>query len=107
MLYRPNYMAEGESGLLGLNIGKEAQMGNRFFIRGYREKAEFPSLCDEESYSLKEAMNKSREYFKKIKAISKIILFEQEETDKKRAPKIVLNNNVVDIGEMGDWWKND
>jgi len=43
-------------------------MEKKFLIRGYRENADFPSLCDEKTYSLEEAMNKSREYFKKIRA---------------------------------------
>lgn len=93
--------------MLGLNNGKEARMEKKYFIRGYREKADFPSLCVEEAYSLNEAMNKSKEYFKRIRAINKIIIFEQEGEDEKRVPKIALMNNVVDLVEIGDWWEND
>jgi len=88
-----------------LNTGKEIRMEKRFLIRGYRENAGFPSLCDEEIYSLGEAMSKSREYFKKIRAINKIILFEKEEGEK-RARRITLMNNVADLEEIHDWWES-
>jgi hypothetical protein len=88
-----------------LNTGKEIRMEKRFLIRGYRENADFPSLCDEEIYSFEEAMSKSREYFKKIRAINKIILFEKEEGEK-RARRVTLMNNVDDLCEIHDWLKN-
>ena len=82
-------------------------MEKKFLIRGYRENADFPSLCDENPYSLDEAMNKSREYFRRMKVINKIELLEQEEADKKkRAAKITLMNNLEDLEEIADWWKN-
>ena len=81
-------------------------MEKKYLIRGYRENADLPSLCDEETYSLEEAMNKSREYFKKIKALSKITLFEQEKANEKKAARITLMNKVEDIGDIGDWWDN-
>jgi hypothetical protein len=91
--------------LCNLNSEKENGMEKRFLIRGYRENADFPSLCDEEIYSFEEAMNKSREYFKKIRAINKIILFEKEEGPK-RARRITLMNNVADPGNIRDLWEN-
>ena len=91
--------------MCSLNTGKEIRMEKRFLIRGYRENAGFPSLCDEEIYSLGEAMSKSREYFKKIRAINKIILFEKEKGEK-RARRITLMNNVADLGEIHDWWES-
>ena len=88
-----------------LNSEKENRMEKRFLIRGYRENADFPSLCDEEIYSLEEAMNKSREYFKKIRAINKIVLFEKE-AGAKKARRITLKNSVPDPGNIRDWWEN-
>jgi hypothetical protein len=57
----------------------------KFFIRGYRKKVDFATFYDPEPYSLKEAINKADEYFKKIRRLGKIMLFEQEEADDKKA----------------------
>jgi hypothetical protein len=81
-------------------------MKKKYFIRGYREDADFPSLCDEEMYSLEEAMNKSREYFRKIKALDKIVLVEQKETKEKKAARITIMNKVKDLKDVVDWWDN-
>ncbi len=78
-------------------------MKKKFFIRGYRENADFPSLCDEEMYSLEEAMNKSREYFRKIRALYKIVLFEQKKSNKTKA-RITLKNKVEGLQDVDVWW---
>lgn len=57
----------------------------KFFIRGYRKKVDFATFYDPEPYSLKEAIDKADEYFKKIRRLGKIMLFEHEETDDKKA----------------------
>lgn len=57
----------------------------KFFIRGYRKKVDFATFYDPEPYSLKEAIDKADEYFKKIKRLGKIMLFEQEEEDDNKA----------------------
>ena len=81
-------------------------MKKKYFIRGYRENADFPSLCDEEMYSLDEAMNKSREYFRKIKALYKIVLVEQKKAEEKKGAKITLTNKVKGLRYVGDLWDN-
>ena len=70
-------------------------MEQKFLIMGYREKVDFPSFCDGEAYSLKEAIDKSKEYLRKIRTLSKIILFEQEEADAKRDANITLMSRLV------------
>jgi hypothetical protein len=57
----------------------------KFFIRGYRKKVDFATLFDPEPYSLKEAIDKADEYFKKIRRLGKIMLFEREEADNNKA----------------------
>ena len=57
----------------------------KFFIRGYRKKVDFATFFDPEPYSLKEAIDKSDEYFKKIRRLGKIMLFEREEADNNKA----------------------
>ena len=57
----------------------------KFFIRGYRKKVDFATLFDPEPYSLKEAIDKADEYFKKIRRLGKIMLFEREEEDENKA----------------------
>ena len=57
----------------------------KFFIRGYRKKVDFATFYDPEPYSLKEAIDKADEFFKKIRRLGKIMLFEHEETDDKKA----------------------
>jgi len=57
----------------------------KFFIRGYRKKVDFATFYDPEPYSLKEAIDKADEYFKKIRRIGKIMLFEREEADNNKA----------------------
>jgi hypothetical protein len=57
----------------------------KFFIRGYRKKVDFATFYDPEPYSLKEAIGKAGEYFKKIRRLGKIMLFEREEADKNKA----------------------
>ncbi len=57
----------------------------KFFIRGYRKKVDFATFYDPEPYSLKEAIDKADEYFKKIRRLGKIMLFEQEEADNNKA----------------------
>jgi len=53
----------------------------KFFIRGYRKKVDFATFYDPEPYSLKEAIDKADEYFKKIRRLGKIMLFEHEKAD--------------------------
>jgi hypothetical protein len=57
----------------------------RFFIRGYRKRVDFATFFDPEPYSLKEAIDKADQYFKKIRRLGKIMLFEQKEADDKKA----------------------
>ncbi len=57
----------------------------KFFIRGYRKKVDFATFFDPEPYALKEAIDKADEYFKKIRRLGKIMLFEQEEPNEKKA----------------------
>jgi hypothetical protein len=57
----------------------------KFFIRGYRKKVDFATFYDPEPYSLKEAIDKADEYFKKIKRLGKIMLFEHEEANERKA----------------------
>ncbi len=57
----------------------------KFFIRGYRKKVDFATFYDPEPYSLKEAIDKADEYFKKIRRLGKIMLFEQEEANERKA----------------------
>lgn len=57
----------------------------KFFIRGYRKKVDFATFYDPEPYSLKEAIDKADKYFKKIRRLGKIKLFEQEEADEETA----------------------
>ena len=57
----------------------------KFFIRGYRKKVDFATFYDPEPYSLKEAIDKADEYFKKIRRLGKIMLFEREEEDENKA----------------------
>jgi hypothetical protein len=57
----------------------------KFFIRGYRKKVDYATLFDPEPYSLKEAIDKADEYFKKIRRLGKIMLFEREEEDENKA----------------------
>ena len=57
----------------------------KFFIRGYRKKVDFATFYDPEPYPLKEAIDKVDEYFKKIRRLGKIMLFEQEEPNEKKA----------------------
>ncbi len=56
----------------------------KFFIRGYRKKVDFATFYDPEPYSLKEAIDKADEYFKKIRRLGKIMLFEQEEPNERK-----------------------
>jgi len=53
----------------------------KFYIRGYRKKVDFATFFDPEPYSLKEAIDKADEYFKKIRRLGKIMLFEHEKAD--------------------------
>jgi len=53
----------------------------KFFIRGYRKKVDFATFYDPEPYSLKEAIDKADEYFKKMRRLGKIMLFEHEKAD--------------------------
>ena len=57
----------------------------KYFIRGYRKKVDFATYYDPEPYSLKEAIDKADEYFKKIRRLGKIMLFEQEEVENNKA----------------------
>ncbi len=57
----------------------------KFFIRGYRKKVDFATFFDPEPYSLKEAINKADAYFKKIRSLGKIMLFEHEKSDGNKA----------------------
>ena len=60
-------------------------MDKKFFIRGFREKAKFPTFYDPEPYTLPEAVSKANEYLTKIRRLEKIMLFEREVTDEKKA----------------------
>jgi hypothetical protein len=57
--------------------GKGGSMNKKFFLRGYRENASYPTLCDSDPYPLREAIDKAKEYFGKIAVLNKIILIEQ------------------------------
>jgi hypothetical protein len=57
----------------------------KFFIRGYRKKVDFATFYDPEPYSLKEAISKADGYFRKIRCLGKIMLFEREEADNNKA----------------------
>lgn len=64
-------------------------MNKRFFIRGYREKANFPTFCDPEPYTLPEAVIRANEYLAKMRRLEKIMLFELEEPDQKTAVMLI------------------
>ena len=74
-------------------------MDKKFYIRGFREKAKFPTFYDPEPYSLQEAISKSNEYFKKIKRLGKIMLFEQEEAEEKEA--VIMMKKWRNFWELG------
>jgi hypothetical protein len=57
----------------------------KFYIRGYRKKVDFATFYDPEPYSLKKAIDKADEYFRKTRRLGKIMLFEQEEADNNKA----------------------
>jgi hypothetical protein len=60
-------VAEGEGG----------SMNKKFFLRGYRENASYPTLYDSDPYPLSEAIDKAKEYFEKLAVLNKIVLIEQ------------------------------
>ena len=64
-------------------------MNKRFFIRGYREKTNFPTFCDPVPYTLPEAVDKANEYLARVRHLEKIMLFEREETDEKTAVMLI------------------
>jgi len=77
--------------MLSSKTHKEGPMEKKFFIRGYRKQAEFPTLYDDEIYTLQEAITKAKEYFGRIGSIEKIKIFE-EGTDERRPPTITLKH---------------
>ena len=82
-------------------------MEKKFFIRGYKETAEFPVLYDDNTYSLEEAKEKANEYFEKIGPLCKVIIFEQEDGKEERAAKFIFRNKFGKPEEIGDWWENN
>lgn len=80
-------------------------MRKKFFIRGYKKKANFPILYDDETYSLEEASAKAKEYFEKIGPLSKVIIFEQEKGGKEKAAKFIVKSEVGKLEEIGYWWE--
>jgi hypothetical protein len=71
----------------------------KFFIRGYRKKVNFATFFDPEPYSLKEAIDKADEYFKKIRRLGKIKLFEQEEAKEDTA--VIMMKKWRGLLELG------
>lgn len=92
--------------MLRLHIQREKRMEKKYYIRGYKEEAEFPILYDFEAYPLGEAIAKAKEYFEKIGLLSKIILFAQNESDEKKAEKFTYRNKLAILREI-DWWENN
>ena len=75
----------------------------KFFIRGYRKKVDFATFYDPEPYSLKEAIDKADKYFKKIKRLGKIKLFEQEEADEETAVVMMKKwRGFLEVGVDGE-----
>lgn len=80
-------------------------MERKFYIRGYKETAEFPVLYDDNNYSLEEARVKANEYFEKIAPLCKVIIFEQEDGEEERAAKFIFRNRFGNPEEISDWWE--
>ena len=69
-------------------------MDKKFFLRGYRENASYPTLYDSEPYPLTDAIDKAKEYFGKVAVLSKIVLFEQP--DGRGSPgSIILTKKIA------------
>jgi hypothetical protein len=84
-------VAEGEGGLVN----------KKFFLRGYRENASYPTLYDSEPYPLKDAIDKAKEYFGKLAVLSKIILFEEPEGNEDPGT-ITLTKKMAMTSDMSD-----
>ncbi len=92
---------KGKPGLLILE--EEARMDRKFFIRGYRETAEFPILYDDNTYSLEEASLKAKEYLMEKALLNKIIIFEEDGGEEGRATKFICKNRFGSVQEIGGW----
>jgi len=77
-------------------------MEKKFFIRGYREKAPFPSLYDDGVYSLEEAISRAKAYFRKMSVITKIKIYESKPNEKKAAT-ITLTDKWMVHGDYEEW----
>ncbi len=77
-------------------------MEKKFFIRGYREKAPFPSLYDDGAYSLEEAIGKAKSYIKRMRIITKIKIYESKPYEK-RAATVTLTDKWLVHGDYDDW----
>jgi hypothetical protein len=74
----------------------------KFFIRGYRKKVDFATFFDPEPYSLKEAIDKADEYFRKIRRLGKIKLFEEEEAKEDTAVMMMKKwEGLLELGIDG------
>ena len=76
-------------------------MDKKFFLRGYRENATYPTLYDSEFYPLRDAIDKAKEYFEKLAVISKIALFEQPDGDGKPG-RIILTKKIAMVSDTAD-----
>jgi hypothetical protein len=101
-LVRLIIMKEVEFERFDSNTMKEETMEKKFFIRGYREKAPFPSLYDDEGYSLDEAISKARGYFRKMRVITKIKIYESKPYEKKAAT-VTLTDKWLVNGDYDNW----
>ena len=77
-------------------------MEKKFFIRGYREKAPFPTLYDDGTYSLDEAIGRAKAYFKKMGVITKIKIYESKPSER-RAATITLTEKWMVHGDCEEW----
>ncbi len=77
-------------------------MEKKFFIRGYREKAPFPTLYDDEARSLEEAIYRAKVYFTKIGLIAKIKIYDSEPQEN-RAATVTLTDKWLVHGNYGKW----
>ena len=82
-------------------------MQKKYFIRGYKQKTDFPILYDFRPYPWVEAIEKAKEYFENNRFLCKVILFKEEEADEKIAAKSIHKNKLAKLGEIGDWWENN
>jgi len=80
-------------------------MERKFFIRGYTEVADFPVLYDDHNYSLEEASLKAKEYLQEKGLLTKIIIYEHDESDEEKATKFICKNKFGKLEEIGGWFR--